>query len=160
MSSRIYRSLLAASLLVAAVGQSAVHSGFELVSPAEYQSDLSQHAQNPTKQFYLRSLEVGAPTISVVKPNRSGPISPPVDIDVQFKPADGATINPASLKILYGWMHLDITQRILSAPGVQVSADGLKASGAKLPSGSHKLLIEVADNQGRIGQQALEFTVQ
>jgi hypothetical protein len=41
-----------------------------------------------------------------------------------------------------------------------VTPAGLQASGAQLPSGSHKLLIEVADNLGRIGRQPLEFVVQ
>jgi hypothetical protein len=79
---------------------------------------------------------------------------------VQFTPAAGAQVNPGSLKILYGFLKLDITQRILQAPGVQVSAAGLKADGAKLPSGSHKLLIEIADNLGRVGRRTVEFTVQ
>jgi hypothetical protein len=78
---------------------------------------------------------------------------------VRFKPAEGATVNVSSLKIKYGFLGLDITQRILQAPGVLVSADGLRASGARLPSGSHKLLIEIADNYGRTGRQPLEFTV-
>ena len=40
-----------------------------------------------------------------------------------------------------------------------MSASGLTAKGARLPSGSHKLLIEVTDNLGRAGVQLLEFTV-
>jgi hypothetical protein len=42
---------------------------------------------------------------------------------------------------------------------VEISATGLKATGARLPSGDHKLLIEVADNLGRTARQPLEFTV-
>ena len=60
---------------------------------------------------------------------------------------------------MYVFLKLVITRRILDARGVQVSAAGLKASGARLPSGSHKLVIEVADSLGRTARQALEFTV-
>src|SRR4029077_11137090 len=101
-----------------------------------------------------------APTITVVSPDRSGgAIQPPVDIEVRFKPAQGASVNVNSLKITTGFLSLDITQRILGAPGVQVSADGLKASGARVPSGKHTFVIAVADNYGRTGRQPLEVTV-
>jgi hypothetical protein len=42
---------------------------------------------------------------------------------------------------------------------VEVSAAGLKASGAQMPSGTHKLLIQLADNLGRTARQPVEFTV-
>lgn len=147
--------LIAAAVpLAGAAGQ-----GFELLSHREYQDELARRAQ-PGAQFVSKAADFNAPTITVSKPDTQGPVRPPVDIDVQFTPAAGATVNVGSLKILYGFLKLDITQRILQAPGVQVSATGLKASGAKLPSGSHKLLIEVADNLGRVGRRSVEFTVQ
>lgn len=149
---------IAAVAMLAAAGALAADRGFELLSQQEYQSELSARAK-PGAGLVARSADLNAPSITVVKPNRTLPIQPPVDIDVRFKPAEGATVNVSSLKIKYGFLGLDITQRILQAPGVQVSADGLRASGAQLPSGSHKLLIEIADNYGRTGRQPLEFTV-
>ena len=109
--------------------------------------------------FVRRGAALNAPTITVVKPDRSSAIQPPVDIEVRFNAAPGATVNISTLKIMYGFLKLDVTQRILKAPGVEISPEGLKANGAQLPSGNHKLLIQVADNLGRIGQQPLEFTV-
>jgi hypothetical protein len=150
-------SLGVAAVLAAAIA-GAAQGGFELLSQKEYQSELSLRAK-PGAAFVPRAADLNAPAISVVQPDRSAPIQPPVDIDVRFKPAEGASVNVGSLKITYGWLGLDITQRILGAPGVQVSSGGLKASGARLPSGSHKLVIEVADNYGRAGRQPLEFTV-
>ena len=141
-----------------AVASAAPHAGFQLLSAQEYQSELSARA-TPGAAVTLRAADFDAPTITVIKPDRSAPIQPPVDIDVHFKAAEGGSVNIASLKIMYGFLKLDITKRILNAPGVQVSAAGLKASGAQLPSGSHKLAIEVADNIGRTGRQPLEFTV-
>ncbi|MBV8910424.1 MAG: hypothetical protein JOZ89_06660 [Gammaproteobacteria bacterium] len=150
--------IAAVAMLTTAIALAAGH-GFELLSQGEYQSELTARAR-PGAQLVTRSADLNAPSITVVKPDRKLAIQPPVDIDVRFKAAEGATVNVTSLRIKYGFLGLDITQRILQAPGVQVSADGLRASGARLPSGSHKLLIEVADNYGRTARQPLEFTVQ
>ncbi len=157
MSSKLFL-LVGAGLMVASLASAAPHAGFQLLSAQEYQSELAARA-TPGATITLRAADFDAPTITVIKPDRSAPIQPPVDIDVHFKAAQGASVNIASLKIMYGFLKLDITKRILNAPGVQVSAAGLQASGAQLPSGSHKLAIEVADNIGRTGRQPLEFTV-
>jgi hypothetical protein len=157
MSPKLPLMLILAGALTCSLA-SAAEGGFELLSKREYQSELGARAA-PHAQLVLKSADMDAPTITVVKPDKSGAIQPPVDIDVRFKPAQGATVNIGSLKIMYGFLKLDITQRILTAPGVKVSADGLTANGARLPAGSHKLLIEVADNYGRTARQPVEFTV-
>jgi len=159
MLSRSLLPALAAGLVMTTVSGAAGPAGFELLSDREYRSELSLRASAPGTALVLKAADFDAPTITVVKPDRSAPIEPPVDIDVRFQAAQGASVNAASLKISYGFLRLDITQRILKAPGVRVSPSGLQAGGARLPSGSHKLLIEVADNVGRTGRQPLEFTV-
>jgi hypothetical protein len=146
-----------AAALVSAMASAAEH-GFELLSEQEYRAEQSARSL-PGAVLIPKVADFDAPTITVVKPDRSAPIQPPVDIELRFTPAAGASVNIASLKIMYGFLKLDITRRILDAPGVQVSATGLKASGASLPSGNHKLVIEVADSLGRTARQALEFTV-
>jgi hypothetical protein len=149
-------------ILAAALGGalvSAAEGGFQLLTTREYQSELAARTA-PGAELVLKGADFNAPIITVVKPDPHAAIAPPVDIDVRFQPAQGASVNIASLRIMYGFLKLDITQRILKAPGVQVTPAGLQASGAQLPSGSHKLLIEVADNLGRIGRQPLEFVVQ
>jgi hypothetical protein len=157
MSFKWLSATVAAALVCSAVA-SAAGGGFELLSPGEYKSELAARAL-PNAHFAVRGADFNAPTITVVKPDRAASIQPPVDIEVRFTPASGATVNISSLKILYGFLKLDVTQRILKAPGVEVTPAGLKANGAQLPSGNHKLLIEVADNLGRVGQQSLEFSV-
>jgi len=149
--------LLAGTLLAAAIA-GASEGGFELLSSGEYQSELSARTK-PGAAFVTRAADLNAPTINVVKPDARAPIQAPVDIDMHFQAAQGASVNVKTLRILYGWLGLDITQRILTAPGVQVSAAGLRASGARLPSGSHKLVVELADNLGRTARQPFEFTV-
>jgi hypothetical protein len=151
-------ALVTAALLSSAVARAAPPGGFELLSQQEYGAELKARSL-PGAALIPRAADLNAPTITVVNPNSAAPIQPPVDIDVRFKAAEGATVNVASLKILYGFLKLDITQRIVQAPGVQISASGLTAKGARLPSGSHKLVIEVSDNLGRAARQLLEFTV-
>jgi hypothetical protein len=158
MGSRFFLPALAGAILATSLSSAAGTGGFELLSAKEYQSEVSARG-TPGATLITRAADFDAPVITVVKPDRAAAIQPPVDIDVRFKAAQGATVNVSSLKITYGFLRLDITKRILGAPGVQVTADGLRASGAQLPSGSHKLIIEVADNIGRTGRQPLEFTV-
>jgi hypothetical protein len=159
MRSKSLLPALAAGLVMSTVTSAAGRPGFELLSDREYQSELALRSGAPGAALTAKAADFDAPTITVVKPDRAAPIQPPVDIDVRFQAAQGASVNAGSLKISYGFLHLDITQRILQAPGVHVSPSGLQAGGARLPSGSHKLLIEVADNIGRTGRQPLEFTV-
>lgn len=154
-------ALIAAGLLSAATMAAGGSPGFELITSPEYKAEQSARATaGPESEFVLKSSDPNAPSITVRAPDRAAPIHPPVDIDVRFKAAEGSTIDLSTLKILYGLLKLDVTRRLLDAPGVQVSADGLKASGARLPSGSHKLIIQLADNFKRTGSQLLEFTIQ
>jgi hypothetical protein len=104
--------------------------------------------------------DLNAPTIAVVEPDCSTAIRGPVNIDVRFQAATGATVDPATLKIRYGVLKLDVTHRILNTPGVQVSAAGFKTFGAQLPHGNHQLSIEITDSMGRTGRQLLAFTVE
>jgi len=152
-------SLLVPALLAAALASALASGTFQLLSGDEYRSEVAARAA-PGATLLSRAADLDAPTITVLKPGSTSAIKPPVDIDLQFKAAPGARVNPATLKILYGFLKLDVTQRILGAPGVQVSADGLRCSGARLPSGNHKLVIEIADTLGRTAVQPLQFTVQ
>src|SRR5262249_31107941 len=153
-------ALKALALLVPALLATTVAAaGFQLLSGDEYRSEVAARSA-PGAAFAPRAADLNAPSITVVKPGTSSTIKPPVDIDLQFKAAEGSKVNPATLKILYGFLKLDVTKRILGAPGVVVSADGLKCSGAQLPSGSHKLVIEISDTLGRTAVQPLRSTVQ
>jgi len=159
MPSRILAGAALAATLIFLAGVTGGGGGFQLLTTQEYQQEQSYEASSPTAKLVPKAADLNAPTITVFKPDPSGPILPPVDIDVRFQAAQGATVSVGTLKVMYGFLHLDITSRILGAPGVQVSPAGLTASGAQLPSGSHKLLIQVADNLGRTARQPLEFTV-
>jgi hypothetical protein len=104
--------------------------------------------------------DLNAPKIAIIEPNCSTAIRGPINIDVRFQAAKGATVDPATLKIRYGLFHIDVTRRILDAAGVQVSASGFKTIGAQLPRGNHQLSIEITDSAGRTGRQLVAFTVE
>ena len=103
----------------------------------------------------------GAPTITVDEPDPKKSIRSPVAIRIKFEAHDGAKINPQTFKVIYGFgfIGLDITDRIRSHANVAPS--GISADDAQIPSGQHKITIQVADDNEppRMGVQTFEFTV-
>ncbi len=124
---------------------------FELITVDEYQQALDA-GDNPDHDLIAKSAP-GGPAIKVVSPVASnGTLVSPVDIEVQFESFGGANIDMSSLKIYYlMFFKKDITERILEK--AELDNDTLRASGAKLPSGKHKFLVEIADSKKRKGSQ-------
>jgi hypothetical protein len=77
---------------------------------------------------------------------------------VRFSPGAGSTIVLESLRIRYGMIGLDVTDRIRKA--ATVTERGIEATGAALPAGSHSMSIEIADSAGRNTKQAFKFQVE
>lgn len=127
-------------------------AAFDLVTGAEAAAD--REGQAPAR---TRSLPVpGAPTLDLLSPGLGKAITSPLDIRLRWKAQEGAAIDAASVKVRYGRFGLDVTSRLLAV--AQVSDAGIEAPGAKLPKGEHRLTIEVADTQKRIGRR--EFVVE
>jgi hypothetical protein len=124
-------------------------AAFDLVTGAEAAAD--REGQAPAR---TRSLPV--PTLDLLSPGLGKAITSPLDIRLRWKAQAGAAIDPASVKVRYGRFGLDVTSRVLAA--AQVSDAGIEAPGARLPKGEHRLTIEVADTQKRIGRR--EFVVE
>jgi hypothetical protein len=124
-----------------------------LVTEEEFKRELSapQIPQAPT------SVQPDAPVISVDQPDTSKPVKTPVSIRIGFHPQGAATINLSSLRITYGFFAIPITDRILQH--AQLTSTGLSADDAQLPSGHHKVTLQIADNLGRVGMRTLDFTV-
>ncbi|MEK8045630.1 hypothetical protein [Ideonella margarita] len=102
----------------------------------------------------------GAPAIEVLRPLLEGngtQVVSPVPIELRFKPAADAAIDVASFRVLYGAFRIDVTQRLLKS--VVVRPDGLKVEQAAIPSGSHRLVVQVTDTLGRQGSRELNFSV-
>lgn len=98
----------------------------------------------------------GAPIIEVDQPDQTNAIRAPVDIRLRFVPQGGATIDLASFRAAYGWLGIDITNRIIEH--AQINASGLFANNAEIPVEHHRVTLQIADNMRRLGTRTFEFT--
>ena len=96
--------------------------------------------------------------IEILTPDAGRPVKAPVDISIRFTPGPAATIVLDSLRIRYGLIGLDVTDRIRKA--ATVTEQGIHAPGAALPAGSHSMSIEIADSAARKTKRAFKFKVQ
>jgi hypothetical protein len=96
----------------------------------------------------------------VQEPDQNQPITSPVTIRVSFQPQDNAGIDLTTFRVTYYGLFgipIDITSRILEH--AELSDSGIYAKDAELPSGHHRVTVEIADGMGRVGAQPFEFTV-
>jgi len=59
--------------------------------------------------------------------------------------------------VLYGWLSLDITDRIKKH--ASLSPAGLSAKNIELPQGEHTIKIRIRDSKGRQAEKDFSFTV-
>jgi hypothetical protein len=72
---------------------------------------------------------------------------------------NSAPIRPDTFRVCYlGLIAMDITKRVTDR--VAVTAQGIHVTGAKLPSGHHKLLLIVADERGRLARNEADLYIQ
>lgn len=149
--------LLGVSCLVAG------STGFDLLTTEEYQEEKDARSM-VTRGPGARAVEpesehaVGGPLIEILAPDARKVVKAPVDISVRFSPGAGSTIVLESLRIRYGMIGLDVTDRIRKA--ATVTERGIEATGAALPAGSHSMSIEIADSAGRNTKQGFKFQVE
>ncbi len=99
-----------------------------------------------------------APEVVLLAPKPDGAVKTPFPIRIQFVPAPGTEIDPASFKVLYGFLGLDITDRVLSK--VQPSSSGITVDQAAIPAGQHSLRLQIWDKQGRKGETSVKLVVE
>jgi hypothetical protein len=76
---------------------------------------------------------------------------------LSFKVKDNSEIGIDSLKFSYGWLGLDITNRIKENAMITVS--GLSAENVILPKGDHVITIKLSDTKGQTTEKEIEFTI-
>jgi hypothetical protein len=59
---------------------------------------------------------------------------------------------------MYGAFKLDITERVRKEG--KILSDGIQIASANLPSGSHKLVIQIANTEGKLAEREVRFTVE
>ena len=95
--------------------------------------------------------------ILVEQPIIGTKIASPTDIRLSFKASAGSTIDVDSLQFLYGWLGLNITNRIKE--NATITASGVSANNVTLPNGDHVITVKVSDNEGRTKEKEIEFTI-
>ena len=144
-------------ILLVGLALTASAQAYDLVSQAEYQASEAQERLNT--QLSLRSTPTSSdPVIEIRSPSLTGPVKAPVSIDLRCQTSGAAKINWESLRILYGAFKLDITDRVRKE--AKVLSDGIQIASANLPSGSHKLVIQVANTEGKQAEREVRFTVE
>ena len=137
----------------------------DLISQAEYQAQLSENlvtfgsSASDVQLGASAEDQAGGPMVEVILPDPLQPLAAPINIEIRFHPDGNAQVDVSTFRVLYGMLRLDVTRKLLSAPGVVVSATGIHVSGAQLPKGKHRFLIEIADRAGHIGRRLLEVSV-
>lgn len=131
-----------------------------LVTPDEVRADAAWGQSNPASQPYrTRAFAPGLPEIAVVAPTSlAAPLTAPFPIRVVFKAQDGAAIKPDSFRAYYGFLKVDITERL--AGRAKVGANGIDIESAAIPAGNHRLFLRVSDDRDRESEKEIRFSVQ
>lgn len=149
-----------ALLLWATQARAQVSAVFELITPAEAQQAALAEAQArpPVRTRQVPAPRPNAPAIRVVTPSAPDTAVPaPVRIQVAFKPAPGTRIVPSSFRVLYGLLKIDLTERLRQHS--TVTEEGFLVERAQVPGGQHRLILQVADDQGNTTEQELRIRV-
>lgn len=100
------------------------------------------------------------PLIDILKPDPVADlkVKAPFAISVQFKSQADAPIDPATFKVMYGALKIDITSRITKF--VKVTKDGFALDNAQIPVGKHRLTLQVQDEKQRVAERELRVEVE
>ena len=134
---------------------------FMLVTEEEYLLQLDQ--KKPSRQkmkLKMRSIsgaDQESPLITINSPSVTSELHSPIRIDINFKAPDDANIQIDSLKVMYGWLSLDITDRIRQH--AQISHSGILAENVELPVGKHNITIEITDTMERSAEKEFSFEI-
>lgn len=158
MNTPLRTTLLCLALLMASAASRA--EGFELITAEEAQAEAQAVAAAP-REVRTRGLPVvkpGQPAIEMVTPSVAGSaVNAPVRIEAAFKPAPGTRIVPSTFRVLYGLLKIDLTDRMKKH--ATVTEQGVVVDQARVPAGQHRLILQVADDQGNTAEQELRLRV-
>ena len=131
-------------------------SAIDLITPDEARR--SQQAP-PVVEAQSSAPDSMAPMIAVVDPQAiDKALKNPFRMEIDFKTQSGAHLDFSSFKAYYGAFKIDITERLLREATKTTS--GLRLSNVNVPSGSHKIILRIKDDQNRMGERALYFKVE
>ena len=134
---------------------------FEWVTAQDVAQESAYQSQNrPTQRSRTRAivpLNPDAPLIEVLQPQVMSGVRTPFPVELRFIARPGSKIDPATLKVRYGMLGIDLTDRIRK--GASVTPDGLRADKVEIPTGDHRLTVFIADSGGHIGEREIRIKV-
>ena len=148
-----------ALLFAALVATSA--QAFEWVTAQDVAQESAYQSENPPAQRVrsraITPMNPDAPLIEVVQPQILSGVRPPFPVELRFVARPGSQIDPATLKVRYGMLGIDLTDRIRK--GATVTPDGLRADKVEIPTGDHRLTVRIADSGGQVGEKEIRIKV-
>lgn len=128
-----------------------------LVTAAEAREYRGEDGFNELPALRARAV---IPLIDILKPDPVGDlkVKAPFAISVQFKSQADTPIDPATFKVMYGALKIDITSRITKF--VKVTKDGFSLDNAQIPVGKHRLTLQVQDEKQRVAERELRIEVE
>lgn len=162
------RSLAAAGVVLsmlcagAAQAQAQIQAtgAFDLITAAEARQTAKAELEAPPEIRPRQAVgpKANAPGIRVISPTTAGTtVAAPLRIEVAFTPTPGTRIVPSSFRVLYGLLKIDLTDRLRRH--ATVTESGVVVDRAVVPDGQHRLILQVADDQGNTAEQELRIRV-
>lgn len=137
----------------------AAWASFWLITPEEYAKDQTMDVQTKSIMLHEEKLDALAPKIVLKQPSiMNGKVQSPMKIELTFQAQGDATIDSSSLRVLYGFIGLDITSRILESDA-EITESGLVVKDAELPPGVHDVVVEIQDSLQRTGRASFSIEV-
>lgn len=139
---------------------------FELVTPAEAARDRELRPKNEALDMpeVTRSRSMpgaaaapAALAIRVLTPTSQASVTAPLRIELAFEAPPGVRVVPASFRVLYGVLKIDLTERLRRFS--TISERGVVVDQAVVPDGLHRLYLQVADDKGNMAEQELRLRV-
>jgi len=106
-------------------------------------------------EVWNRSLD--APLIEVISPDVTQDLQSPIDIDIRFTATAGAMIALHTVRVRYGVIGLDMTERLRNVGAV--TKEGIRARGAILPLGEHPMTVDLQDTKGNRTQHRFTLRI-
>ena len=130
---------------------------FVLITPQQHEEELRAQAASPEVGEPPPRRRALFPLIRVIAPQGSGELASPLRLEVAFETSRDAQIVPSTFRLLYGLMRFDLTATLKRH--ATLSERGFVVEKAVVPQGTHRLLLQIGDNRGRVSEHEIRLRV-
>jgi hypothetical protein len=151
------RSRIQSLLITTALAMACSHEdALQLVTEAEARQS---QASPPLALTESRPADPQAPEIALVDPQDTGkPLHNPFNMEVFFKSRSAAGLDFSNFRAYYGAPKIDVTDRLLKE--AVRTPTGIRLAIVSVPSGSHRILLQIRDSMNRVAEKKLYFRVE